>query len=81
MNTQVELSFIVLTWNSERYINDCILSCLKKCKEEEINAEIIIIDNGSNDKTKEIIKSTQVKHDNILTLISSVRLESCMSFF
>ena len=69
MNTQVELSFIVLTWNSERYINDCILSCLKKCKEEEINAEIIIIDNGSNDKTKEIIKSTQVKHDNILTLI------------
>jgi len=48
----VELSFIILTWNSERYIKKCITSISSKCKAEDINYEIIIIDNGSSDATR-----------------------------
>jgi len=51
----MELSFIILTWNSEKYIERCLFSCSQKCEFEGISAEIIIIDNGSSDKTKKII--------------------------
>jgi len=61
----MKISFIVLTWNSERYIENCIFSIIKKCKGERINYEIIVVDNGSSDKTKDILK----KHEDKLTVI------------
>lgn len=47
----VKISVIILTWNSEKYIEKCIRS-LKKNN----GIEIIIVDNGSTDNTLEIVK-------------------------
>lgn len=55
-----KISFIILSYNSEKYLKDCIKSIL------EINnyrIHIYIIDNGSKDKSLEIIKS--LLNDNI----------------
>lgn len=54
------ISFVILTWNSDKYIFNCLNSILE-CK--NINSQIIIIDNGSKDNTLNIIDS--LKEDNI----------------
>ena len=48
-------SFIILTWNSERYIKQCIESYVESFIKEKICVEFIIIDNGSIDRTIKII--------------------------
>lgn len=55
-----KVSFVILSYNSEEYLEDCIKSILdiKKYK-----IHIYIIDNGSKDKSLEIIKS--LVNDNI----------------
>lgn len=53
---KVDLSVISLTWNSEKYLNKFIESLHESLKESGLKYEIFIIDNGSKDKTKEIIK-------------------------
>ena len=52
----IDLSFIILTWNSEKYISRCLESFINQCDTEHISWEIIIIDNGSNDGTAEKCK-------------------------
>lgn len=52
----MELSFLILTWNSEKNINACLKSIFSKCEEENLIYEIIIVDNGSTDSTKNIIE-------------------------
>lgn len=47
----VDVSVLILTRNEERNIKDCIESCLPFAK------EIIVIDDGSTDGTKEIAES------------------------
>ena len=48
------VSFIILTWNSEKYIYSCISSIYFI---QGIDKEVIVIDNGSKDRTKEIIRN------------------------
>ena len=44
-----KLSVIILSWNSERDVNDCITSLLEATR--NIETEIIVVDNGSTDGT------------------------------
>jgi len=64
------LSFIIVTWNSDKYIKNCIRSINHKCTKEHISFEIIIIDNGSTDKTLDIINKSHQSLQYKLTLIS-----------
>jgi len=50
-----EISVIILTYNSENDIKDCLDSLLKNFNSEK--AEIIIWDNNSKDKTRDILKN------------------------
>lgn len=50
---QPSLAFIILTWNSERYISNCLNSINHL---EQLDTSIYIVDNGSSDRTLEIIK-------------------------
>jgi GT2 family glycosyltransferase len=47
----VDISFIILTWNSIRYIDDCISSYGNAMEREGLSAEFLIVDNGSTDGT------------------------------
>lgn len=50
----IKIAFIILTWNSEKYINNCIKSIL------DLNFSkiyISIVDNGSTDSTLEILEN------------------------
>jgi GT2 family glycosyltransferase len=53
MNT---VSFIILTWNSERHLERCFSSIFQKCAEEEITFEVLVIDNGSTDGSVSILR-------------------------
>ncbi|MCU7923727.1 MAG: glycosyltransferase family 2 protein [Candidatus Thiodiazotropha sp. (ex Dulcina madagascariensis)] len=55
----MDLSFIILTWNSEKYISGCLTSIINCLENSEIEYEVYIIDNGSTDKTNEIIAEYQ----------------------
>lgn len=57
IDTHKEISFIVLTWNSERTICDCLESISTACNKEHVTYEILVIDNGSTDNTVDLIHS------------------------
>ncbi len=64
------LSFVVLTWNSARFIDNCIAAIINKCQEEGIPFEVIVVDNGSVDETMEILSRIRRDNENQITLIS-----------
>lgn len=57
----MKISFVILTWNSEKYIAKCLYALLEDLKKSEISNEIFVVDNGSIDKTVPILKSFKDK--------------------
>jgi GT2 family glycosyltransferase len=55
----IELSIIIVTYNCEKYIKNCLDSILKYCS--DVNYELIVFDNDSNDNTINIIESDYTK--------------------
>jgi len=52
---EIDLSIIIVTWNSAVYIKDCIDSVNKSSSNLKI--EIVVVDNNSTDNTVEIINN------------------------
>ncbi len=65
MKTDNKISVILPVYNSEEYINESITSILNQTYE---NFELIIIDDGSTDKSKEICKNFSKKDNRIVFL-------------
>lgn len=60
----IELSFVILAWNSKRYLERCFDSIVSKCRDESIEFEVIVVDNGSTDGSDTVYSSyTQVYAD------------------
>ena len=57
----MELSIIIPAYNEENRIKNTLIIINDFLKEKKINAEIIVVDDGSIDKTKKIIKKLQQK--------------------
>jgi len=55
------VSIIIPAFNAEKHIGDCLNSVLKINYPKD-KTEIIVVDNASTDKTREIIKSMPVKY-------------------
>lgn len=51
----INLSYIIVTYNSAKYISNCLHSILSQ-KSDEIRSEVIVIDNDSKDETVDFIK-------------------------
>jgi len=51
----IRLSVIIITWNSERDVKSCLDSVMASIVQH--SAEIIVVDNGSTDKTRDILES------------------------
>ena len=64
------ISFIILTWNSERYLKGCFDSIIGKCTDEEISCEVIVVDNGSSDGSSAIVRGYQGSYPEIIHLIT-----------
>jgi cellulose synthase/poly-beta-1,6-N-acetylglucosamine synthase-like glycosyltransferase len=66
----MQLSFITLSFNSEKFLSKCFDSIISKCEEEEMSFEIIVIDNGSKDGSLNIINDYAGKYkDNFKTIL------------
>lgn len=65
----IKVSIILTSYNIEKYIDRCILSI---CNQTLKEIEIIIVDDGSNDNTKDIIKKYQLLDIRIVPLLFEV---------
>ena len=64
----VDVSFLVMAYNHEKYIKECIDSILNQ--ELKINFEIIIGEDCSKDNTYKILKEYQNLHKDTIRLIT-----------
>lgn len=55
---QFDIGFVILTWNSEQYIKKCIESIFGL---NNFHVAICVVDNGSKDRTVQILKELQEK--------------------
>ena len=55
--SQVAVSVIILTWNSERQIRACLASLNQGLG--AFSSEVIVVDNGSRDRTCAIVRETR----------------------
>lgn len=80
MNTEVanmeKISFIILSWNSEQYIKNCINSINTI---HSFLIKIIIVDNGSTDNTVNILKEYKKKNDNLEVVFLSQNIGTTKS--
>lgn len=59
-----EVAIVIPTLNEERFISRCLYSIIKQTFEFK-KMDVMIIDGGSNDKTKDIVAEFQKSHQNI----------------
>lgn len=71
INTMPEISIIILTFNSFRFIKPCLDSILKQ---DNQNFEIIVIDNGSEDGT---VKFVRENYPSIILIENKKNLGTC----
>jgi GT2 family glycosyltransferase len=64
-NLKKEISLIILTWNSEKYIKKCMESVLNELNDFNKLYEIFVIDGGSQDLTLKILDELSSKNRNI----------------
>lgn len=70
-----EVAIIIPTLNEERFISRCLNSIIKQTYEFE-KMDVMIIDGGSNDNTKEIVAEYQKSHQNIRFIENKKKIQS-----
>lgn len=55
----MKISILIPAYNVEKYINRCLDSVFAQSSD---NYEVIVVDDGSSDKTREILKEYQIKY-------------------
>ena len=61
----ITVSIIIPVYNREAYLNECIDSVLGQTLD---NIEIICVDDGSTDRSKDIIKEYESKYSNVIAI-------------
>ncbi len=65
---KVDLSVVIPVFNEEKRLPANLDKIIDFLKSKKINSEIILIDDGSSDKTWEVLESYKAKHGNIKLL-------------
>lgn len=65
----VDISFVILTWNSETYIRRCLDSLTQACHNEGIAFEVVAVDNGSTDGSVTVLKKYQAAEPDTFHLV------------
>ena len=69
------VSIVVPCYNEEKNIGDCLESLI--CQDYKKNHyEIVVVDGNSTDRTRDIVKQYQAKHENIRLLVNPKRTTS-----
>lgn len=59
-----EIGIVILTWNSEKYIEQCLRSISESVKGcNDLNVHAVVVDNGSSDATKDRIREYRTSLD------------------
>lgn len=58
----INITFVIAAYNTEQYIESCIDSILQQKLK---NIEIIVVNDGSSDRTSEIVRKYEEQYDNI----------------
>lgn len=59
-----ELSIVIPAYNEEKRIKSTLENCIKFFSSEKINYEVIVVDDGSKDKTTKVVKESFGKFKN-----------------
>lgn len=70
-----EVAIVIPTLNEDRFISRCLDSIIKQTYEFE-KMDVMIIDGGSNDKTKDIVAKYQKSHQNIRFIENKKKIQS-----
>ncbi len=62
----LKIGFVILTWNSEKVIEACLNSIFDM---EKIHSHVVVIDNGSTDRTKSILSKIKPNPDSTFEVI------------
>lgn len=65
----LDVSAVVLSFNSQRYIETCVRSLLSSYAECNLDGEILVVENGSHDGSVDILKRIQSEGRQRLTVI------------
>lgn len=66
MSPVVDISVVILTWNSGKYIRTCVESIMVDLLHCSLSFEIYVVDNGSKDNTKEILEDLISNHGDCI---------------
>lgn len=55
MKNKITISFVIPAYNEEGFIDKCLSSVEEEIKRSQVGSEIIVVDNSSTDKTREIV--------------------------
>lgn len=64
------ISVIIVTYNHERYISECIQSVIVQWLPEDCTMEVLVGDDASTDGTAELAKSFEREHPGIVKVIA-----------
>jgi glycosyltransferase involved in cell wall biosynthesis len=67
------LSIIIPAYNEENRLPDSINKVMDFIKEQPYHSEVLIVENGSSDRTLEVAKKFQVKFTNLIVVSESNR--------
>lgn len=70
-----EVAIVIPTLNEERFISRCLDSIIKQTFKFE-KMDVMIIDGGSNDKTKDVVAKYQKSHQNIRFIENKKKIQS-----
>lgn len=73
------ISAIILTWNSEKHIENCIHTLLADARRSKKELNVFVIDNGSKDRTLKILDQLRKKYFNIHAIKLSKNLGTTSS--
>ena len=65
MRNTIDISVIIPAYNADNYIEECMDSVLRQ---NDINIEILAVDDGSTDRTGEILDTYAERYDNVRIL-------------
>lgn len=68
----MDISIVIVTYNSESLIGDCVKSIISTCKKNTF--EIIMSDNSPNHNTEDVVKKLQATHKNITFIYNDANL-------